>query len=418
MHYGPMASLLRNTLTMVLAGGQGERLYPLTRDRVKPAVPFGGIYRIIDFTLSNCINSNIRRIYVLTQYKSDSLNKHLRLGWHLFHEELGEFITTIPPQFRSSEYWYKGTADAIFQNIYILQDERPERVLILAGDHIYKMDYSAMVEYHEAHEADLTVAAVEVDIEAARKFGVMKIDRSNRIIGFEEKPEHPHAHHERADKALVSMGIYVFSTDVLVRAVTEDAKRDTTHDFGKNIIPDLIQTHRVYAFPFQDGNKNDPLYWRDVGTLDSYWEANMDLVDVTPLFNLYDAGWPIRTYQEQAPPVKTVFAQEYEGRVGVTIDSLIANGCIISGGRVQRSVLSPHVRVNSYAQVFESIVMGGCQIGRYARIRRAIIDKDVIVPDGYEIGYDLEEDRKKFVVTPQRVVVVPKGMILDHTAPG
>lgn len=413
MPHGPLTSLLRSTLTMVLAGGQGERLYPLTRDRAKPAVPFGGIYRIIDFTLSNCINSNMRRIYVLTQYKSDSLNKHLRLAWHIFHEELDEFIISVPPQLRSSDHWYNGTADAIFQNIYTLQDERPDRVLILAGDHIYKMDYSEMLRFHDDSGADLTVAAVEVDLKNARGFGVMKVDASQRIIDFAEKPENPHPHPDHPDKALVSMGIYVFNTDILVRAVTEDAKQDSAHDFGKNIVPQLIRTHRVFAYQFQDENRKETKYWRDVGTMDSYWEANMDLIAVDPVFNLYDRSWPIRTYQVQSPPAKTVFAQEYEGRVGLPIDSLISNGCIISGGRVQRSVLSPAVRVDSYAQVYESIIMDGVQIGQHARIRRAIIDKGVVIPDGYEIGYDLEEDRKKFLVTPQRIVVVPKGMIIN-----
>lgn len=413
MYPGPISSLLRSTLTMVLAGGQGERLYPLTRDRAKPAVPFGGIYRIIDFTLSNCVNSNIRRIYVLTQYKSDSLNKHLRLGWQLFHEELGEFICSIPPQFRNSGYWYKGTADALYQNIYTLQQERPQRVLILAGDHIYKMDYSEMLSFHEERGADLTVAAVEVDLEKAQSLGVMAVDETHRVVHFVEKPESPPPLQDNPNRALASMGIYVFDTDTLVRAVTEDAKRDTAHDFGKDIIPRLIHTQNVFAYNFRDENKKETKYWRDVGTIDSYWEANMDLVDVSPLFNLYDESWPLRTYQEQCPPVKTVFAQEYEGRIGLALDSLIASGCIISGGRVQRSVLSPKVRVNSYAQVYESILMEGVQVGRYARIRRAIIDKDVIIPDGYEIGHDLDEDRRKFTVTPQRIVVIPKGMVLD-----
>jgi glucose-1-phosphate adenylyltransferase len=400
---------------MLLAGGQGERLYPLTRDRAKPAVPFGGLYRIIDFTLSNCVNSNLRKIYILTQYKSDSLNKHLRLGWNIYHEELDEFITTVPPQFRSSDYWYKGTADAIFQNIYTLQEERPERVLILAGDHIYRMDYGQMLQFHEDNQADLTVAAVEMDLETAQGFGVMSVDTASQIVEFVEKPERPTPHPERPDKALVSMGIYVFNTDQLVRAVIEDARKNSTHDFGRDIVPKLIRTHRVFAYLFRDG-EGQPQYWRDVGTIDSYWETNMDLLAVNPVFNLYDPGWPFRTYHGPSPPAKMVFADEQNGRVGTALESLISNGCIISGGRVQRSVLSPKVHVHSYAQVSESILMEGVDVGRYARIRRAIIDKGVHIPPGYEIGYDLEADRKKFLMTEKGIVVIPKEMILDHRA--
>ncbi|MBM3262910.1 MAG: glucose-1-phosphate adenylyltransferase [candidate division Zixibacteria bacterium] len=411
MNRGPMASILRSTLTMVLAGGQGERLHPLTRDRAKPAVPFGGIYRIIDFTLSNCLNSNLHRIYVLTQYKSDSLNKHLRLGWNIFHEELDEFIVSVPPQFRGSADWYKGTADAIFQNVYTLQEERPERVLILAGDHIYRMDYGEMLQFHEDNRADLTVAAVEVDRVSAQGFGVMSVDRKYRITDFAEKPADPFPHPERPHRVLVSMGIYVFDTATLVRAISADARKESHHDFGKNIVPELVQSHRVFAYPFED-EEGKPRYWRDVGTLDSLWESNMDLVSSHPIFELDRADWPMRTYLEALPPARTVSGGG--GDAGAVLDSMISNGCVINGSRVERSILSPNVRVEAGATVSESVVMDRVTIGRNARVRRAIIDKGVHIPDGYEIGYDAAKDGKKFAVTSKGVVVVPKGMILDH----
>lgn len=286
MNRDPLASMLRSSLTMILAGGQGDRLYPLTRDRTKPAVPLGGIYRIIDFTLSDCLNSNLRKIYILIQYKSDSLNKHLRLGWGIFHEELGEYIVSTPPQFRASNHWYKGTADAIFQNIYTLQEERPEYVIILAGDNIYKMDYGQVLLFHPDNQADLTVAAVEVDLESAKDFGVMSIDQDYRIVDFKEKPADPPPYPAKSDNALASMGIYIFNTDILVRAVSEDARRDTAHDFGRDIIPQLIHTHRVFTHPFQDADQRQQ-YWRDVGTIDSFWEANMDLISILCLRSIY-----------------------------------------------------------------------------------------------------------------------------------
>ncbi len=408
-----LRALLRNTLAIVLSGGQGERLHPLTRDRAKPAVPFGGIYRIIDFTLSNCVNSNMRRIYVLTQYKSISLQKHLRLGWNIFNDELGEFIYTIPPQQRTTQSWYRGTADAIYQNIYTLEQERPERVLILAGDHIYKMDYSHMLEFHEEKGADLTVGAVEFEATKTKDFGVIQIDQDSRIIGFQEKPEDPKTIPGKPTHALVSMGIYVFETPVLARAVIEDAKVDSTHDFGRDILPTMIDTSTVFAYNFIDENKKETKYWRDIGKIDAYWEANMDLVEVTPLFNLYDEDWPIRTYQEQYPPAKTVFSSYGENRVGLALDSIISGGCIISGGTVERSVLSHGVKVHSYSHVFESILLEGVDIGRGARIKRAIIDKDVRIPQGCEIGYCLEEDRKRFTVTEEGITVVPKGIPIE-----
>jgi len=398
---------------MILAGGQGERLYPLTKDRAKPAVPFGGIYRIIDFTLSNCINSGLRKICVLTQYKSYSLDRHLRIGWNIFNNELEEFIENIPPQKRISDMWYQGTADAVYQNIYVLESEHPEKVLILAGDHIYKMDYRELIEFHETNNADLTVPCIEVPIKEASRFGVMSIDNEQRIVEFNEKPASPKPIQSNPEMALVSMGIYLFNTQVLVKRVIEDTKRDTTHDFGKNIIPSMINKDRVFAFIFRDKNNKAVKYWRDIGTIDAYWEANMDLVQVDPIFNLYDNNWPIRTYHEQLSPAKTVFTELFPGgRCGTVLDSLVSNGCIISGARVERSILSPNVRIDNYSEVFDSILMADVRIGKNVKIRKAIIDKSVIVPDGKHIGYNLEADAKQFVISEKGVVVAHKEMPL------
>lgn len=405
-------------LAMILAGGKGERLYPLTQHRAKPAVPFGGIYRIIDFTLSNCINSGIRKIAVLTQYKSMSLDRHLRVGWNLFSGELNEYIISVPPQQRIGDKWYQGTADAIYQNLYMIEKDAPEHLLILAGDHIYKMNYAEMFRFHREKEADATVAAVEVPRQNASAFGVIEVDEDFRIIGFEEKPEAPKCIPGRDDLAFVSMGIYIFNTKKIIKHLEFDALRETAHDFGRNIIPEMMKTDRVYAYNFKDENKKEAKYWRDVGTIDSYWEANMDLVSVDPLLNLYDRTWPIRTYQSQNPPAKFVFAQEVEGgRLGIALDSIVSHGCIISGGRVQNSVLSPNVRINSYADVRESVLMENVEIGRHCRIRRAIIDKDVKIPPGTEIGYDLESDAKRFHVTPSGIVVIGKGTTVRNAQP-
>ncbi len=397
-------------LAMILAGGKGERLHPLTIHRAKPAVPFGGIYRIIDFTLSNCINSGIRKIAVLPQYKSLSLDKHLRLAWNFFSGELNEFIISVPPQQRVGDRWYQGTADAIYQNIYMIEKDAPDHLLVLAGDHIYKMDYAEMFRFHKEKRADATVAAIEMPRKMASSFGVIEVDDDCRIIGFQEKPEDPKPIPGRPDMAFASMGVYLFNTKKAIEHLEFDALQDTSHDFGKNIIPQMFKADRVCAYNFKDENKKEAKYWRDVGTIDAYWDANMDLVSVDPLLNLYDKAWPIRTYQSQNPPAKFVFAQEKKGgRLGIALDSIVAHGCIVSGGRVQNSVLSPNVRVNSYSEVYGSILMENVEIGRHCRVRKAIIDKDVVIPPGTEIGHDLKEDAKRYHVTPSGIVVIAKG---------
>ena len=407
---------MRRVLTFILAGGKGERLHPLTKDRAKPAVPFGGTYRIIDFTLSNCINSSIRKIHVLIQYKSISLQRHLRMGWNLFSSELGEYIDVIPAQQRTGDSWYRGTADAVYQNIYSIEQEQPDLVLILAGDHVYKMDYAEMVEFHRRRRADVTVGVLEMEpARAAGHFGVVEVDANDRIVGFEEKPANPKTIPERTGVCYVSMGIYLFNRSMLESVLIDDAQQQgSSHDFGRDVIPAIAPTARVCAYNFRDANKQTSRYWRDIGTLDAYYEANMDLIQVSPQFNLYDKEWPIRTYQEQWPPAKTVFADEASGRVGAATDSLIANGCVISGGRVGRSILSPDVRVNSFALVEDAIVMEHVQVGRHAKIRRAIIDKDVVIPAHAQIGYDLEEDRRRFHVTESGIVVVGKGTVIQE----
>ncbi len=407
--------LLGDTLAIVMAGGQGERLYPLTRDRGKPAVPFGGIYRVVDFTLSNCLNSGLRKIYVLTQYKSGSLERHVRIGWGpLFNHELEEWIQCVPPQLRVGERWYQGTADAVFQNVYLLEQERPRYVVVLSGDHIYKMDYARLIEYHESHGAIATGAAVEVPIGEASAFGVLAVDEEWRITEFQEKPALPSPIPGRPDTALANMGVYVFETETLVRTLAADARRETKHDFGHDILPSLVSTQKLFAYPFVDENKKQKAYWRDIGTLDSYYEASMDLVAVEPVFNLYDKVWPVRTMVQQLPPAKTVFAQEEPGgRLGIVLDSLISGGAIVSGGRVERSILGPEVRINSYAKVVECVLMDGVDVGRHARVRKAIVDKGVHIPANFVVGEDAEEDRRRFTVTPGGVVVIPREARLD-----
>jgi glucose-1-phosphate adenylyltransferase len=396
---------MREAIGVLMAGGQGERLWPLTRDRAKPAVPFGGVYRIIDVTLSNCINSDLRRVFVLTQYKALSLNRHVRRGWSVLagHQE---FIDILPPQMRVSRDWYQGTADAVYQNIYSIGSERSSFVIILSGDHIYKMDYKKMLQQHVDAGADVTVATLEVDpVEASGRFGVIETDRSGRVIGFEEKPENPKRSHTNPVKCNASMGIYIFNTQLLIPILIEDAERpNSTHDFGKDILPHIIERFRVFSYNFIDENKKEALYWRDVGTLEAYYEANLDLVSVSPVFNFYDKAWPLWTWQQQYPPAKFVFADE--NRMGVALDSIVAGGSIISGGRVRRSVVGYDVRVNSYCDIENTIIFNHVNIGRYSRIRNAIIDRHVQLPENTVIGYDLEEDRKRHHVSSGGVVVV------------
>jgi glucose-1-phosphate adenylyltransferase len=400
---------VENVLAILLAGGAGERLHPLTRDTAKPAVPFGGAYRIIDFTLSNCINSDLRRIFILTQYKSLELIRHVRDGWSILSPELGEYIEIIPAMKQTGEGWYLGTADAVFQNTHSILAETADLVLILAGDHIYKMNYRSMFDWHRQHQADITIATTQMAPEEAERFGVVEINADHRVVGFEEKPRHGHPVRSVFNPAMISasMGIYIFNTDALVRLLREDAETPgTSHDFGKDVIPRCLGDYRVVAYDFLDINAKQARYWRDVGTLDAYYEANMDLVDVTPQLNLYDSQWPIRTRVLQQPPAKFVFAQEGR-RMGVAIDSIVSAGCIISGGRVLHSVLSPGVRVNSYCEVEYSILMPNVETGRYSRIRRAIIDTNVKVPESSVIGFDAEDDRRKgYHITESGIVVV------------
>lgn len=397
---------------MILAGGKGVRLEPLTRDRAKPAVPFGGAYRIIDFTLSNCINSGLRRILVLTQYKSSSLDRHINLGWRFLCRELGEFVDVLPPQQRIDEHWYQGTADAVYQNIYTIEQTRPEHVLILSGDHIYKMDYAKLLAEHVASGADATLGCIPVDLEMGSQFGIVEIDEDHNIVSFLEKPASPDPMPDDPKRCLVSMGIYIFNANFLFEQLCQDATNTgSAHDFGHNILPSIIKTHKVKAYLFRDPETGEGRYWRDVGTLDAYYEANMDLIGVKPQLNLYDDTWEIRTYQAPHPPPKFVFAQHDADppRVGQAHDSIVCNGSIISGGCVERSIVSHDVRVNSWAHVEDSILFDGVEIGRHAKVRRAIIDKRVQIPKGMEIGYDLERDRARgFTVTDTGIVVLGK----------
>ena len=401
----------KDTLVIVLGGGQGERLYPLTRDRAKPAVPFGGAYRIIDFSLSNCLNSGLRRIYVLTQYKSISLDRHLRIAWDCFDESLDEFVVPIPPQQRAGARWYEGTADAIYQNIYTLEQERPERVLVLGGDHVYKMNYQHMIDFHIDNDAEITVGCVEVPIGEGGRFGVMGVDETMRIVKFDEKPEHPTPLPNRPDVCLASMGIYVFDTRALVQVVSQDSKRDTSHDFGMDIVPGNIDAHRVFAYSFKDENRGEVNYWRDIGTIDAYWEAHMDLLTVDRVFHLEDPAWPLRTYQEQHAPARFY---DCEGQYsGTAQNAIVCNGCIINGGRVERSVLSPMSSIGPGSEVTESILMHNVRIGSGCRLHKVIIDKDVLVPDGVCVGVDPEFDRRRFLVTENGITVIPKGVPED-----
>ena len=404
---------MRNVLTFIMAGGKGERFYPLTKDRTKPAVPFGGIYRIIDFALSNCINSGLRKIHVLTQYKSYSLTRHISRGWNVLNSELGEYIDAIPAQQRVDDQWYKGTADSIYQNIYAIEDEKPEYVLILAGDHIYKMDYRQMFDFHKENKADLTMGVIEMPKEKAGEFGVCEVDKNSRVKGLIEKPKKQIENISGGKFVYASMGIYIFNTDILEKILEKDSKDEkSSHDFAKNIIPIMLSSSNVYAFNFKDAESSQLKYWKDVGSIDAYFEANMDLIQVVPPMNLYDKKWPFRTYQEQYGPAKSVWAEEDSDRIGMALNSIISNGCIISGGKVKSSILSPDVRINSFSEVSDSILMEGVDVGRYAKVRRTIIDKNVNVPQKMEIGYNLKEDKKRFTVTESGIVVIPKGMVL------
>jgi glucose-1-phosphate adenylyltransferase len=386
---------------MVLAGGVGERLYPLTKERAKPAVYFGGPYRIIDFTLSNCINSGFRRVFIALQYKSLSLSRHIRMGWSVVADELGEFVEILTPQKRVGEHWYLGTADAVYQNLYSIVREGPRYLIVLSGDHVYKMDYAKMLRFHQTTGAGATIAVIEVPSEEAHRFGVLQADEKDRITGFLEKPKNL----PPGGQVLASMGIYIFDMEALAPALEEDARRPSSHDFGKDIIPALVAKTPVYAYRFYDENKKSSKYWRDIGTLDAYFEANMDLCQVNPEFNLYDPEWPLRTHQMQAPPAKFVFADEGR-RCGQALDSIISAGCILSGSRIAGSVLCPNVRVHSFCEIDQSILMPGVRVGRHARIRRAIIDRDVFIPRGARIGFDRDEDRRRHTVTDSGIVVV------------
>jgi glucose-1-phosphate adenylyltransferase len=405
-----MSESLKDAVAMILAGGEGQRLYPLTRLRAKPAVRFGGSYRMIDFTLSNCVNSGCRRIYMLTQYAASSLHRHVRRGWvPMLSDELGEYLELVPAQRMAGDRWYAGTADAIYQNLFILQDERPGLVLILSGDHAYKMDYGVMVAEHREKGAVLTIASLLLPREECRSLGVLEVNEDWRVIGFEEKPSDPRPVPGDPDHSLVSMGVYVWNTRELVRRVADDATRDTSHDFGKDLIPSMVaEGCAVYAHHFDRGPGGASGYWRDIGTLDAYWSANMELVTVVPELNLYDRDWPIYGYRPPSPPAKTV-----HGDLTSVEDSLLSPGCIVSGARVRRSVLSPDVFVHRGAEVSDSVLLDGVQIGHGARVSRAIVDEGAVIPDGFVIGVDRATDERRFIVTDGGVVVVPAGVPLQ-----
>jgi glucose-1-phosphate adenylyltransferase len=405
-----VSRLTRDTLALILAGGRGSRLKQMTMWRAKPAVPFGGKFRIIDFPLSNCMNSGIRRIGVLTQYKAHSLIQHIQRGWGFLRGEFGEFVELLPAQQRIQSSWYAGTADAIYQNLDIIRAHNPEYVLILAGDHIYKMDYGPMIAQHVEDAADMTVGCLEVDLATASAFGVMTADEDGRVREFNEKPEHPVPMSGRDDVALASMGIYVFNTRFLFEQLIKDADNPaSSHDFGHDIIPAIIKKYRVFAHPFRDVQSGRQAYWRDVGTVDAFWEANLELIGVTPELNLYDVDWPIWTYQEQMPPAKFVF--DDDDRRGTAIDSMVSGGCVISGATVRHSLLFSNVKVNSYALLQHAVVLPDVRIGRRCRIRNAVIDKGCLIPPGTVIGEDLEQDAQRFHVTPGGVVLITPEML-------
>ena len=406
----------RDVLSIVLAGGMGERLYPLTRDRAKPAVPFGGRYRIVDFVLNNLVNSGLMKIKVLTQFKSNSLIEHLVRAWRL-NPEVGQFVDPVPAQMRRGPHWFRGTADAVYQNLDLIFDEEPSQVCVFGGDHVYVMDVNPMLALHEDGNHDLTIAAFPVPLAEAARFGILEVDEAGRVTGFEEKPKEPREIPGAPGFALASMGNYIFRPKVLREALENDALQDTSHDFGKTIIPALLAGGTsVYAYDFSQssvpGDEELAPYWRDIGTVDSYWEASMDLISVTPPLNLYNAKWALKTLSPHLPPAKFVFADPASNRTGVATDSMVADGCILSGGTVHRSILFPRVRVNSYSRVEESVLMDGVDVGRYTRLRKVIVDKGVKIPQRTEIGFDPESDRKRFHVSEGGVVVLPKGVVV------
>ncbi|MBN1520927.1 MAG: glucose-1-phosphate adenylyltransferase [Candidatus Aureabacteria bacterium] len=406
---------MRNSTVMILAGGQGSRIYPLSRDRAKPAIPFGGKYRIIDFVLNNLVNSGFFQVYVITQFKSQSLNKHVEMGWRM-SPQMGHFISLVPAQMRMGMTWYRGTADAIYQNFNLFDEDNPhaEHVMVFGGDHVYKMDVNQFLDHHIEKKADLTVCVIPVDKKEAGEFGVVEVDKNWRIVGFQEKPENPKTIPGDENRSLISMGNYIFKKDIILRELMRGEEENRPeYDFGKHTIPQMIDRCNVFAYDFSRNShpgmsEKERGYWRDVGTIEAYFEANLDLVSVSPQLNLYNAQWPLHTYHPAYPPAKFVFDKESERRVGHAIDSIVSSGCIISGGKVIKSVLSPGVRVNSYAQVEESILMERVEIGRHCKIRRAIIDKEVSVPEGTVIGYNPNEDRKRFFVTDTGITVIPK----------
>jgi glucose-1-phosphate adenylyltransferase len=405
-----ISRLTRDTLALIMAGGRGSRLKHLTMWRAKPSVPFGGKFRIIDFPLSNCINSGIRRIGVLTQYKAHSLILHIQQGWGHLRGEFGEFVELLPAQQRIETSWYAGTADSIFQNLDIIRMHNPSYVLILAGDHIYKMDYGAMLAYHVEKQADITVGCIEVDLETAKAYGVMGIDDAGRVKSFHEKPDKPAPMPEKSDTALCSMGIYVFNTNFLFEQLIRDADTpNSSHDFGKDIIPNAINKYRVFAYPFRDLESGKQAYWRDVGTVDAFWEANLELIGVTPELNLYDDEWPIWTYQEQLPPAKFIFDED--NRRGMAVDSMVSGGCIISGAYVDRSLLFSNVYVEEQTKLCECVVLPEVNIGKGCRISKAVIDKGCNIPDGTVIGENVQDDRNRFYVTDKGVVLITPEML-------
>ncbi|MGD2081503.1 MAG: glucose-1-phosphate adenylyltransferase [Chromatiales bacterium] len=405
-----VSRLTRNTLALILAGGRGSRLKHLTMWRAKPAVPFAGKFRIVDFPLSNCINSGIRRIGVLTQYKAHSLILHVQRGWGFLRGEFGEFVELLPAQQRIESSWYLGTADAVYQNLDIIRNHDPDYVLVLAGDHVYKMDYGTMIAYHVESGADMTVGCLEVDLEKAKEFGVMGVDGEGRVRMFQEKPDQPEPMPGNEDQALASMGIYVFNKGFLFEQLIRDADTaESSHDFGKDIIPKVIDRYRVMAYSFRDAKTGHQAYWRDVGTVDAFWAANLELIGVTPPLNLYDDSWPIWTYQEQLPPAKFVF--DDDDRRGMAVDSMVSGGCIISGSVVRHSLLFSNVRMNSYSYMEDSVVLPDVNIGRNCQISKAVIDRGCRIPEGTVIGEDAEADAERFFVSPGGVVLVTPDML-------